>query len=275
MRWLRFVDEAGETHWGEPAEPGLARVHDADPFTGPAPTGRVLVVARRLAPVPVANLFCIGRNYRAHAAETGAAAPRYPVVFMKPTTAVCGPGDAIRIPRVSVFGPEVDYEAELAVVIGREARDVPVADALSYVLGYTVANDVSARRWQKHAGGGQYVRGKGFDTFAPLGPELVTGDELPDPQVLTVRSRLNGELMQEGHTSGMIFPVAELVSFLSQDTTLLPGTVILTGTPEGVGFVRRPPVFLTGGDVIEVEVEGIGTLRNPVVGDYPPKISRA
>jgi 2-keto-4-pentenoate hydratase/2-oxohepta-3-ene-1,7-dioic acid hydratase in catechol pathway len=159
----------------------------------------------------------------------------------------------------------VDYEAELAVVIGRRCRNVPVERALEQVLGYSCANDISARRWQKRGGGGQWVRGKSFDRFCPLGPVLVTADELPDPQRLSIECRLNGRLMQAGNSADMIFPVAELISRLSQDTTLLPGTLILTGTPPGVGFARQPPVFLAAGDRVEVRIEGIGRLENPVV----------
>jgi 2-keto-4-pentenoate hydratase/2-oxohepta-3-ene-1,7-dioic acid hydratase in catechol pathway len=184
---------------------------------------------------------------------------------MKPTTCVTGPQAGIPLPNACEQGPEVDYEAELAVVIGRRARDVPVDRALEQVLGYTCANDVSARRWQKHGGGGQWVRGKSFDGFCPLGPALVTTDDIPDPQALTLRCELNGREMQHGHSSDMIFSVAELIAFLSRDTTLLPGTLILTGTPPGVGFARHPPVFLAAGDRVSVEIEGIGRLTNPVI----------
>jgi 2-keto-4-pentenoate hydratase/2-oxohepta-3-ene-1,7-dioic acid hydratase in catechol pathway len=152
----------------------------------------------------------------------------------------------------------------LAVVIGRAAKNVPVEQALDYVLGYTCSNDVSARRWQKHGGARQWVRGKSFDTFCPLGPVLVTADEIPDPQVLDVRCLLNGATMQDGNTSDMIFTVAELIAHLSRDTTLLPGSVILTGTPPGVGVARKPPVYLAAGDLVRIEIEGIGVLENPV-----------
>jgi 2-keto-4-pentenoate hydratase/2-oxohepta-3-ene-1,7-dioic acid hydratase in catechol pathway len=160
----------------------------------------------------------------------------------------------------------VDYEAELAVVIGRAAKDVPAEQALNYVLGYSCSNDVSARRWQKHGGARQWVRGKSFDAFCPLGPVLVTADEIPDPQILDIRCVLNGETMQSGNTSDMIFSVAELIAHLSRDTTLLPGTLILTGTPPGVGFARTPPVYLADGDVVRIEIEGVGALENPVRG---------
>jgi 2-keto-4-pentenoate hydratase/2-oxohepta-3-ene-1,7-dioic acid hydratase in catechol pathway len=183
---------------------------------------------------------------------------------MKPTTATSHPGTPIPLPRACEHGPEVDYEAELAVIIGRSARDVPAERALEHVLGYSCANDVSARHWQKHGGGGQWVRGKAFDGFCPIGPVVVTAEEVPDPQVLGVRCYLNGELMQEGSTADMIFSVAELIAHLSRDTTLLPGTLILTGTPPGVGFARTPPVYLSDGDRVRVEIDGIGTLENPV-----------
>jgi len=221
--------------------------------------------ARILAPVVPRAIIGIGLNYRQHARETGQPLPDHPVVFMKNPAAVQDPGAPIVIPRSCAEVPEVDYEVELAVVIGRAARDVPADRALEHVLGYTVGNDVSARRWQKHGGAGQWVRGKSFDTFCPLGPALVTRDDVPDPQDLPLVTRLNGEIMQSSNTSDMVFGVAQLVALLSVDTTLLPGTVILTGTPEGVGFVRDPKVFLAPGDEVVVEVGGIGALVNPVV----------
>jgi 2-keto-4-pentenoate hydratase/2-oxohepta-3-ene-1,7-dioic acid hydratase in catechol pathway len=265
MRIVRFEGPDGGPVYGEDLGDGRARLLQGDLLSGLAPTAETVAIGRRLAPLDPVNIFCIGLNYRAHAEETGAAWPENPVIFMKPTTALNHPEAEIRLPACCVQGPEVDYEAELAVVIGRAATDVSERDALDYVLGYTCANDVSARRWQKHGGGGQWVKGKSFNSFCPLGPVLVTADEIPDPQTLSLRTRLNGKTMQEGHTSDMIFPVAKLIHLLSQDTTLLPGTVILTGTPPGVGFVRKPPVFLAAGDRVEIEVEGIGVLANRVV----------
>jgi 2-keto-4-pentenoate hydratase/2-oxohepta-3-ene-1,7-dioic acid hydratase in catechol pathway len=267
MHIIRFMDAGGQVRFGREAGGGRAEVLDGELWSGPRATGEVVEVRRRLAPLAPVNVFCVGLNYRAHAAEANLPLPEAPVLFMKPTTAVCGPGDPIRLPACST-GPEVDYECELAVVIGAEARDVPEERALEVVFGYTAANDVSARRWQKH-NGGQWVRGKSFDSFCPLGPALVTRDEIPDPQILGLRTLLNGAVMQEGCTDDMIFPVARIVSFLSRDTTLLPGTVILTGTPPGVGFVRTPPVFLGDGDRVTVEVDGIGALTNPVVAAGP------
>jgi 2-keto-4-pentenoate hydratase/2-oxohepta-3-ene-1,7-dioic acid hydratase in catechol pathway len=265
MRIIRFEGEDGRVQLGEERGGERAEVLEGDLFGELRRTGRAVAVSRLLAPLDPVNVFCVGLNYRAHAAESNAPIPEDPVIFMKPTTAVTAPGDPIRIPACCRRGPEVDYECELAVVIGRATRDVPEERALGFVLGYTVGNDVSARRWQRH-NGGQWVRGKSFDTFCPLGPALVTVDEITDPQALRLRTVLNGEVMQEGTTEDMIFPVARIVSFLSRDTTLLPGTVILTGTPPGVGFARTPPVFLKAGDRVTVEIDRIGALTNPVEG---------
>jgi 2-keto-4-pentenoate hydratase/2-oxohepta-3-ene-1,7-dioic acid hydratase in catechol pathway len=265
MKFSRFIDDLGVQRFGTPAPEGsLAELCDGDPYTGLKPTGQMVNIRKWLPPIDPVNIFGIGLNYRAHAEETGARIPETPVVFMKPTSAVSQHLADIHLPASCEHGPEVDYEAELAVVIGKAARDVSLKDALKHVLGYTCANDVSARRWQKHGGGGQWVRGKGFDTFCPLGPVLVTTDTLPDPQALAIQCRLNGTEMQNGSTSDMIFSVAELISRLSRDTTLLPGTLILTGTPPGVGYARQPPVFLKAGDEIEVEIDLIGTLHNSV-----------
>jgi 2-keto-4-pentenoate hydratase/2-oxohepta-3-ene-1,7-dioic acid hydratase in catechol pathway len=264
MRLIRFVDEQGLPQWGRPRTDQIADVLTATEAGTLEESGRQASIRRLLSPVNPVNIFCIGLNYRAHAKESGSPLPETPVVFMKPTTAVIGPGDPIRIPKCCDHGLEVDYECELAVVIGKAARDVSESNALSHVMGYTAANDVSARRWQKH-NGGQWVRAKGFDSFCPLGPALVTPDEIPDPQTLALRTIVNGKTMQEHTTGDMIFSVAQIISFLSQDTTLLPGTLILTGTPQGVGFARNPPVFLAPGDQVEIEIDKIGRLVNPVV----------
>jgi 2-keto-4-pentenoate hydratase/2-oxohepta-3-ene-1,7-dioic acid hydratase in catechol pathway len=264
MRIARFQDVAGAVHYGTPIDESHARRLEGDLYQCLSETGDTIEVSRWLAPVEPVNIFGIGLNYRAHAEETGAKLPENPILFMKPTTSIIGPGDPIILPASCQHGPEVDYEAELAVIIGRTVKDVPMAQALDYVCGYSCSNDISARRWQKHGGAGQWVRGKSFDAFCPLGPVLVTADEIPDPQALDVRCVLNGETMQTGNTSDMIFTVAELIAHLSQDTTLLPGTLILTGTPPGVGFARKPPVFLADGDRVSVEIESIGVLENPV-----------
>lgn len=264
MRIVRFIDAQGRLCLGQEIGETQARLLVGDLFSGLELTEQIVPIVRRLAPVAPVNIFCIGLNYREHAAESGASLPPYPVVFMKPTSALCHPGEPIRLPACQ-HDHEVDYECELVVVIGRQARDLSESEALNYVLGYTCGNDVSARHWQAHGGGGQWIRGKGFDTFCPLGPVLVTADEIPDPQSLHLRTYLNGQVMQDHTTGDMIFPVAKLISFLSQDTTLLPGTVIMTGTPQGVGFARRPPVWLQAGDEVVIEIERIGRLVNPVV----------
>lgn len=216
------------------------------------------------------HIVGIGRNYAEHASEQGASVPDRPMVFTKNPCAACLDGDEIVIPPAcrdgATGGPhQVDFEAELAVILGRACRDVPESRALEHVLGYCCANDVSARWWQKQGSGGQFCRGKSFDTFCPLGPSVVEPEEVGDVQALSVRCRVNGETMQDGSTRDMIFPVATLISELSRGTTLAPGTVILTGTPSGVGMARTPPVWLKHGDEVEVEVSGLGAIRNRVV----------
>lgn len=218
-----------------------------------------------LAPVPdPEKIICIGLNYADHAAESGSEIPSQPVVFSKFLTAVRAHGDPIVLPKLST---KVDYEAELVVVIGKGGRHIPREQARDHVFGYTCGHDVSARDWQKGAPGGQWLLGKSFDSFAPFGPELVTADEVPDPGVLEIALRLNGQTMQHSNTRQLIFPVDHLVSFVSGIFTLKPGDVIFTGTPPGVGAARKPPVWLKAGDVVEIEIEKIGVLRNPVVAE--------
>ncbi|HEV8140012.1 MAG TPA: fumarylacetoacetate hydrolase family protein [Pyrinomonadaceae bacterium] len=205
------------------------------------------------------KLICIGLNYRDHAAESKMAIPERPVVFSKFASAVIAPGEPVVLPAEST---QVDYEAELAVVIGRRAKKVKAANALDYVLGYTCFNDVSARDFQ--FADGQWQRGKSCDTFAPMGPTIITTDVVPDPHNLSIKFILNGQTMQDSNTDRLIFPVPELIEFLSQTITLEPGDVIATGTPAGVGFARKPPVFLQPGDKMEVVIEKVGRLNNPV-----------
>jgi 2-keto-4-pentenoate hydratase/2-oxohepta-3-ene-1,7-dioic acid hydratase in catechol pathway len=230
-------------------------------------TNRRVVVKKLLSPLLPSAILCIGLNFKMHAGEIGLALPEYPVLFFKNPGAVTGPLSDIRIPVSCLEPPQVDYEVELAVVIGKKVKNIKKEDALNSVLGYTCANDISARIWQKNAGGKQWSRGKSFDTFCPLGPELVSADEIPNPQELTMECRVNRQVMQSASTSDMIFSVAEIISFLSESTTLLPGTVILTGTPSGVGFTREPPVFLKPGDLLETMIEGVGMMSNPVVAE--------
>lgn len=264
MRIVRFCDENGKIRHGVPESPGTALEQEMEGGIWTA-TGRSLAIARYLPPVNPAAIFCIGLNYANHARETGMAPPERPVVFMKNPASVTGHLWDIVLPASCREPLQVDYEVELAVVIGRAAKNVTEDEALSYVKGYTVANDVSARIWQKNGGGGQWVRGKSFDTFCPLGPWLVTPDEIRDPSDLGLALNLNGETLQKSRTSDMIFSVKQLIAYLSEDTTLLPDTVILTGTPEGVGFARNPPVYLKPGDCLSLTVENIGTLENAVV----------
>ena len=244
--------------------------------TGPAALEAVARAARRpeavkldaagvklLPPVPdPPKIVCLGLNYRDHAAEGGAPIPKEPVLFSKYATALIGAGQPIVLPPVS---KEVDYEAELVVVVGKRGRPRNEQEAREYVAGYTVGHDVSARDWQLRKDQKQWMVGKTFDTFAPTGPVLVTADEVPDPHRLAIRLRLNGQTMQDSNTREMIFSVPAVLAYLAQVFTLEVGDLIFTGTPAGVGFARKPPVFLKAGDVVEVEIEGLGVLRNPVV----------
>ena len=263
MRLIRHLTSAGPAYAALQPD-GTAREIAGDIFGDFRVTDRAVQPGKLLAPVVPSNLLAIGLNYRKHAEEGGRGAPEKPVLFLKATSSVQNPGDPIEIPR-KLASQEVDYECELAVVIGRRCKNVTRDQALDYVLGYTCANDVSARDWQRKPwGGGQWCQAKSFDTFCPLGPVLVTPDELPNPNALRIRSILNGTVMQDSNTADMIFDVPAIIAFLSADKTLPAGTLILTGTPEGVGFARRPQVWLRPGDTIAVEIEGIGTLTNPV-----------
>jgi 2,4-didehydro-3-deoxy-L-rhamnonate hydrolase len=222
---------------------------------------RALADMRLLAPINrPEKIICVGLNYRDHAAESGQPVPEEPVLFAKFSNSLIGVGAPIRLPLAAPM--MVDYEAELAVVIGRPARRVSPSMALTYVAGYTCANDVSARDLQTR--GGQWLHGKAVDTFLPLGPWLVTSDEIADPQKLRIRCSVNGEVLQDSSTKEMVFGVAELVSFISQTITLSPGDVISTGTPPGVGAARKPPRYLKAGDHVTVSIDGIGDLTNPV-----------
>ena len=276
-KWLR-----GETRLGHALSTAARRPRDT--------------IVKLLAPLPITPpaIYGIGLNYKRHAEETGMPLPRHPIYFMVPPTALCGPGDAVIVPRCAQEPAEADYEVELAVVLARDAKDVSEVEALGCVLGYTVANDVSARRWQGKRGGGQWCRAKAFDTFKPVGPALTLADDSAvggftaaggvsavakggrgrspfgqigsvDPDDLALSTTLNGVTMQSSSTSDMIFNVAQIISSLSQGTTLKAGTLILTGTPEGVGFTRKPPVWLTDGDDVVVSIERLGELHNPIV----------
>ncbi|WP_368565177.1 fumarylacetoacetate hydrolase family protein [Pseudoxanthomonas sp. UTMC 1351] len=237
---------------------GLAKLRVLDPASLPEVPG-----TPRLGPPvgQVGKFICVGLNYADHAAESGMAVPEQPVIFMKATTAICGPFDNVIIPRGS---EKTDWEVELGVIIGDVARDVPVETAMQHVAGYTVINDISERFFQLEQGG-QWVKGKSCDTFGPMGPWLVTRDEVPEPQNLGMRLSVNDHQYQNGSTKTMVFGVATLVSYISRYMTLMPGDVISTGTPPGVGLGQKPPVYLKPGDVMELEIEGLGRQRQELI----------
>ncbi len=245
---LREILAAGDT--------ALAAVAQA------AGRGDAVIADDAILDAPIPNpekVICIGLNYSDHVKESGAALPQEPVIFNKFPNTVIGPDQPIRLPRLS---DQVDYEAELVVVIGRGGHEIAVEAAMEHVAGYTVGHDVSARDWQLGKDGGQWLLGKTFDTFAPTGPALVTPDEITDPHDLRIQFRLNGEVLQDSNTKELIFRIDHLIAYLSQVVTLTPGDLIFTGTPPGVGFARKPPVFLKDGDLCEVEIEGLGVLSN-------------
>lgn len=258
MKIVRFVHDE-QPRYGI-VEGATVCACGGDPFSGLVRTSEAFEMSsvKLLAPVSPPNILCLGLNYRMHADEGGVAYPSAPLLFIKPTTALCGPGDAVVLPEG--YEDSIDYEAELVIVIGKKAKDVPEEKVDDYILGYTIGNDVSNRAAQFKDG--QWARGKSHDTFCPIGPAIVTGINGDN---LDISCKLDGQVMQSSNTANMIFPCRFIVSYLSRSMTLLPGTVILTGTPEGVGFVRKPPVFLKEGQVVECSIEGIGTLTNPII----------
>ncbi len=265
MRLIRHLTPAGPAYAALQPN-GTALEITGDPLAGTHRIiDRAITLGKHLAPVAGSPLIIgIGLNYAKHAAEGGKAPPDRPMWFVKLPGSLQHPDSPITLPRNQPT-TRADYEAELAIILGRDCLNATPENALSYVLGYTCANDVSARDWQRDFGGGQFNHAKSFDTFCPLGPVLITPDELPNPNSLRIRSILNGTVMQDSNTSDMIFAVPTIIAFLSADKTLPAGTIILTGTPEGVGFARKPPVWLKAGDTISIEIESIGTLTNPVV----------
>ena len=263
MKLIRFLDDQGTEQIGAWDGVTSARRIDGDLLGAYTVTDEVLQVDRLLAPLASPTILCIGLNYRQHAAESGMTPPEYPVLFTKGPNTVQHPNEPILLP-THLRSDKVDYECELAVVIGKTCKNVSREEALDYVLGYTCANDVSARDWQIEWGGSQWCRGKFFDTFSPLGPCITTADEIANPNELAIRTVLNDDVVQDWTTSDMIFDVPTLIEFLSGSTTLLPGTVILTGTPHGVGMAQDPPRWLRPGDVVTIEIEGSGELTNPV-----------
>lgn len=266
MNIIRYQETGGAIAYAAQQPDGKAFKIEGDIFRQPQVTKIEAKVGKLLAPLAPPAIFCIGLNYRRHAEEGNSPIPAFPILFLKNPAALQNPGDPILLP-THLKSTQVDYECELGVVIGKTCKNVSKAKALEYILGYTCANDISARDWQGKWGGSQWCRGKTFDTFAPLGPVLVTADEIPNPNTLRIRTILNGETMQDSNTADMIFDVPTLIEFLSGSTTLVPGTIILTGTPQGVGAARKPPRFLAAGDKITIEIEKIGSLTNPVLNE--------
>ncbi|NLB26891.1 MAG: fumarylacetoacetate hydrolase family protein [Bacteroidales bacterium] len=263
MKIIRYIDLTGTTGFGKIGDNGDVNKIEGDIFNNYKITEEIVEVKKVLAPLMPSSILCIGLNYRRHAAESNMKVPEFPVLFLKAVSSVQNPGDPIYIP-CKLVSEEVDYECELAVIIGKECKNVSRDDALNYVFGYTCANDVSARDWQIRYNSGQWCRGKTFDSFCPLGPHIVTSDEIKNPNDLQIKTILNGEILQNWNTRDMIFDVAALIEFLSGSTTLLPGTVILTGTPHGVGKASKPPRWLQQGDSVIIDIEKIGQLINPV-----------
>ena len=266
MRWVRFDDGDGRRVGrldGDQIQPVAAeRLQDVIEGRGGEPAGACVAAAEctLLAPLAPGKILAVGQNYLDHIREQGAEPPGLPVLFPKFPSSVIGPGEEIFW--TDGLTEQVDYEAELAVVIGRRATRVTESEALAHVFGYTGANDVTARDLQ--FGDGQWTRGKGLDRFLPLGPVVVEASEVPDPQGVAVRCRVNGETVQRSSTREMVFSVAQIIAFISDAITLEPGDVILTGTPDGVGYFREPQLFLAPGDVVEVEIGDFGVLANPV-----------
>ncbi|RAK98333.1 fumarylacetoacetate hydrolase family protein [Aspergillus ibericus CBS 121593] len=281
-RLVRFLAKDGHTYYGDAllsagasdiAQATKARVIQGDIFGQHNVTDQVAEIKMLLAPLArkdIGTVRCLGLNYEQHAKESNLPLPKFPVLFYKPVTSITGPTDEIPVSRMAQRGEGLDYECELVAVIGKEAKDVPESQALDYVLGYAVGNDVSHREWQLKLGGGQWGLGKGFDGWAPFGPGIVSSKLIHDPNSLQISTKLNGRTVQSSSTKDMIFNVAKTVSFLSQGTTLLPGDVIFTGTPQGVGMGRKPALWLKDGDLVEVSLEGVGSCVNRVVFDKPP-----
>lgn len=265
MKIIRFISQDQTEQLGAylPDHADSAAIIEGNIFGAFTVSNRREKIKRLLAPVVPVNILALGINYRKHGDETAMSYPEEPVLFIKATSSLTGHDHPIILPAA---GPDhVDYEAELACVIGRTAKNISPGDALDHIFGYTCANDVSARDWQFDRQKGQWARGKSFDTFCPIGPWITTKDEIADPNNLVIRCLLNGQVVQESRTSEMIFNLQAIVSRLSRSMTLYPGTVILTGTPDGVGFTRQPPRFLKKGDVVSVEIEKLGTLTNQVI----------
>jgi 2-keto-4-pentenoate hydratase/2-oxohepta-3-ene-1,7-dioic acid hydratase in catechol pathway len=264
MKLFRYETPKGHIEFGASVDNGKIRRIEGDIFSTFDVTDEAAEVSRLLTPLVPRAVIGIGLNYRHHAEESGMKIPDYPIVFFKGPNSLQHPGEPIVLPR-KLRSDQVDYECELAIVIGKTCKNVPASDALSVILGYTCANDVSARDWQIARGGSQWCRGKSFDTFCPLGPCIATVDELGKADSVGIRTLVDDEKVQDWTTADLIFDVSALIEFLSGSTTLEAGTVILTGTPHGVGMAADPPRWLKPGNVVTVEIDGIGQLVNPVL----------
>jgi 2-keto-4-pentenoate hydratase/2-oxohepta-3-ene-1,7-dioic acid hydratase in catechol pathway len=263
MKLIRYLDHSGKIKYAAEQAGGEYLQVEGDLFGEKRVTQEPASVARILAPVVPVMIWCIGQNYRRHADEVGMSSGDYPVVFAKGPNTHQDPGAPIAIP-TRAGTAELDYEGELVVVIGKICKDVSRERAFEYVAGYTCGNDVSARDWQLKTGGSQLCRGKSFDTFAPIGPCLVTPESIADPSGLRIETAVNDRVLQDGNTRDMVRDVPALIEFLSQSTTLLPGTAIFTGTPHGVGMAQNPPLWLKHGDEVSITIEKIGMLTNTV-----------
>ncbi|KAL4930598.1 fumarylacetoacetate hydrolase family protein [Aspergillus undulatus] len=280
-RLIRFLAKDGHVYYGDAllsagvsdvAKATRARVIHGDIFGQHRVTDQIAEVKLLLSPLArrdIKTVRCLGLNYEQHAKESNLPIPNYPVLFYKPVTSISGPTDDIPVSPLAQEGEGLDYECELVIVIGKEAKEVPESKALDYILGYAVGNDVSHREWQLKRGGGQWGLGKGFDGWAPFGPGIVSSELIRNPNALNISTKVNGREVQASSTKDMIFNVAQTVSFLSQGTTLLPGDLIFTGTPQGVGMGRKPALWLKDNDQVEVSLEGVGSCVNKVVFGKP------
>jgi 2-keto-4-pentenoate hydratase/2-oxohepta-3-ene-1,7-dioic acid hydratase in catechol pathway len=263
MRLIRFLCD-GKPHAGVPVDNTTARLIAGSICGEHRLTDEILPIEKLLVPIEPTDILCIGLNYRAHAEETKSDIPANPMLFIKSSNALAHPGQVIQLPSNS---SRVDYEGELVVVVGTDCKNVSREQALDYVFGYTIGNDVSARDWQKDKplNGGQFARGKSFDGFAPIGPWIVTRDEVPNPNALRLQTTVSGEVLQDSTTADMIFDVPAIIASLSTTMTIRAGTIIFTGTPSGVGDARKPPRYLRDGDTVTVDIEKLGRLENRFV----------
>jgi len=264
MKIVRFLDSTGQEQTGALQPDGQADLLDGSPFDGARQTGHKVEITKLLTPIVPSAIVGIGLNYGKLAAHLGKSKTEYPITFSKLLNAVQNPGDPIEHPKTLV-STQLDYEGELVVVIGKRCKDVSAAEAFDAVFGYTLVNDVTAKDWQTDKVGGQWFKAKNFDTFCPFGPCIATKDEIADPSLLQLTTKLNGEIVQDESVSDLLFSIPEIIEYLSASMTLEPGTIILTGSPLGVGSSYDPPKYLKPGDEVRVSIPEIGELVNPVI----------